>query len=275
MKTKLFILLVPFFISCSPITFYQVYNTKYEEAKIYNDSIVFEDQNCKLLYSFWDEGGNAGFRFINKSDKNIFIDLSKSFFILNGTAYDYYQNRIFSSSSKKTSVSSTGFSLNYLSLFSTNSALQAISPTVSSSSKSTTTDENSVSFIENKLVCIPPKASKNIAEYYINNTLYRDCDLLKHPNKKQIKSISFSKNNSPFVFSNIIAYYLENENKDIFLRNDFWVSDITNLPKSEFEEYTYDEFCGQKTQKMIHIPKNPSPTKFYIMYKKSADNLKH
>jgi hypothetical protein len=261
-------------MACSPMLYYQVYNTNFESGKKSNDSIIFSDQNCKLLYCLWDDGGNIGFRFINLSDSNIYLDLGESFFVLNGIAFDYYKNRIFESSTNKSLISSTGFNLSYINLINTNSVLNAFTPSISNSTKSTLTQENSVSYIENKIVCIPPKTAKNIAEYYINNTLFRDCDLLKYPKRKEIKTISFNKNNSPFVFSNIIKYYFDNKNT-YTIKNNFWVSEITNMPKKEFENNKYKEYCDEKSLTIIHGFKDKRPDNFYLSYKRGTEDFKH
>jgi hypothetical protein len=42
----------------------------------------------------------------------------------------------------------------------------------------------SVSYEDKRIECVPPGASKIIAEYAINKSLYRDCDIIKYPTKK-------------------------------------------------------------------------------------------
>lgn len=89
-----------FLASCSPTrTFYQVYQVSpsiKDKMTISEDSLFFEDENCKLTYDFWTEGGNVGFKFYNKTDKDIILNLERSFFILNGIAYNYYKDRTYS-----------------------------------------------------------------------------------------------------------------------------------------------------------------------------------
>ena len=78
--------------------YYQVYKVSSEDKRISQDNskyIVYEDDNCKLLYNLWGNGGNVGFMFYNKTNDIIFIDLSESFFVKNRSAYDYYRNRVY------------------------------------------------------------------------------------------------------------------------------------------------------------------------------------
>lgn len=85
------------FTSCNVGYYYQVFEVKpvSDNSKVINDTIVFEDNNCIILYDFWKEGGNTGFVFYNKSDSNIYIDMSETFFIKNNVVtYDYYNKGI-------------------------------------------------------------------------------------------------------------------------------------------------------------------------------------
>lgn len=78
-------------------SFYQVCETKpvNQESNFTNTygGLLYETEYCDVLYDFWSEGGAIGFNFYNKTDSIIYIDLKKTFFIKNRTAYDYFLNR--------------------------------------------------------------------------------------------------------------------------------------------------------------------------------------
>ena len=133
----------------------------------------------------------------------------------------------------------------------------------------------SVSYNEEKIICIPSKTSKIISEYYITESLLRDCDLFKYPTKKQITSKTFSKEQSPLVFSNRIAYSTSQNDNLIKFENGFYVTEISNYPESEMVELKYDEYCGQKSMTITKNFKNVSADKFYIKYSKGLDTWKH
>lgn len=263
--------------SCVTTSFYQVYKAVPSDNSIIKDNyLVYEDENCKVSYNFWSEGGNIGFLFYNKTDNNVYLNLNESFFVLNGVAYDYFKNRVFthstssgatSSSAATASKSVTG--INFLDLLQTN-RIQATSGVGLMSSSG-----YSVSFNEEKYVCVPAKTSKMITEYKINDYLYRDCDLFKYPTKKQVKSKSFTKIESPIIFSNRITYTIEQSEEKVKFENEFYVSEISNYPEGEIFESKYDEFCGQKSTTTTRYFKNVSPDKFYIKYTKGTDPWKH
>lgn len=98
--------------SCATTSFYQVYDVKpANESVTKSEMLFFEDENCKITYNLWSNGGNIGFNFYNKSDSKIYVKLTESNFILNGFAYDYFKNRTFTTSESKsasTSNTSTG-----------------------------------------------------------------------------------------------------------------------------------------------------------------------
>lgn len=280
MKTKkiLFSALIAIILtSCVSTSYFQVYKATPSDTLIVNGNLlVYEDENCKVSYNLWDEGGNIGFIFFNNTDKNIYLNLEESFFILNGVSYNYFRNRTFTNSAnvgtsanRGTTATKSVTGLNYLDLIQTNKITATNTFGIMSSSGF------SVSFNEEKIVCIPSYTSKSITEYHINETLFRDCDLFKYPNKKQIKSKSFSKAQSPLVFSNRISYTIGKSDELITFENEFYVSEISNFPESEMFFSKKFEYCGQKSEEVLTYFKYSAADKFYIKYSVGQDVLKH
>ena len=280
MKTKsriFFALIAVFLTSCVSTPFYQVYKvTPFEKLMTKENYMVYEDEYCKVSYNLWEEGGNIGFRFYNKTDKNIYLNLDESFFILNGISYNYYKNRVYTNAtssgvttSRTATASKSVTGINYWDLLQTN-RIQA-----TSNIGLMTSTGYSIAYNEEKVICIPSKTSKIITEYNINESLFRDCDLFKFPTRKQIKTKSFSKSESPILFSNRIAYTVGQSDNLIKFENEFYVTEITNYPESEMLESKYDEFCGEKSMTIAKYFKNVSPDKFYIKYAKGQNSWKH
>ncbi len=279
MKTKKLILAiaVSFSMTSCVTSFYQVYKATPTEKVILKDNVlVYEDENCKVTYDFWGNGGNMSFQFYNKTDKNIYLNMEESFFIVNGLSYNYYKNREFSyattigaSALKSAAASKSVTGINYLDLLQTNS----ISAT--NTYGLITSKGYSVTFNEERILCIPSHTSKIITEYFINQTLLRDCELFKYPSKKQIKTKNYTKANSPLIFSNRLSYSVGQKDNFTKFENEFFVSEITNLPESEIIESKQEEFCGQKAGSPRKVFKSTSPSKFYIHYIKGSDTWKH
>ena len=77
-------------------TYYQVYDCGYDNSmKLQDNSLVFENEDCKVLYNLWSEGGVVRFAIYNKTNKDIFVNMSQTFFTKNGLANEYYQGRTY------------------------------------------------------------------------------------------------------------------------------------------------------------------------------------
>ncbi len=280
MKTKIFLFvgISILLMSCTVTSYYQIYKASPTDNTTFkNDKLVYEDDNCKVSYNLWADGGNIGFRFYNKTDKNLFLNMDQCFFILNGVSYNYFQDRVFTNTQSSgtnaahSATASKSFAgINYSNLFQSNNIAASSSVAVIS------TSGHSVSFKEEKIVCIPSMTSKIISEYSINKSLYRDCDLLKFPSEKRVKKLSYTKANSPFVFSNRITYTVGESTNPIKFENAFYVSEISNNPEDAVIDNKPEEFCREKSSQTYKQFKNIASDMFYLTYTKGNDeSLKH
>jgi hypothetical protein len=83
------------------------------------------------------------------------------------------------------------------------------------------------------------------------------------------------KDDSPYVFSNRIAYRVGESAEPVQFENEFYVSEITNYPEKEIVDKEYDEFCGEKSMERKSFFKIMAPDRFYIMYLKDGQGRKH
>ncbi|MFC4739032.1 hypothetical protein ACFO3U_03405 [Flavobacterium ponti] len=262
MKKISFFLFGLLLISCNTTkTYFQVYKTESQTVKKTNtNSIVFEDNNCTISYNLWQNNGNAGFSFFNKTDETIYLLLDESFYVINGNAYDYFQNRVFVSSNSSTSQQTSSVSYGKIGFL-------QISNYASKSLINNST--NGTEVFESKVVAVPPKASKSISEFIINETIFRDCNMLRFPSSKQTSSKSFTESASPLKFYNSICYKIGEKETKIKVKNDFYVSEITNLSENEIMTTQKDQFCDQRGANPVKVFKDNSPDKFYVQYIKS------
>lgn len=271
MKIPLAIISLSLIMGSCATSFYQLYNVEpLFESVDQNGGYIFEDENCRISYALWSEGGNIGFNFHNKTDQNIDINLNKSFFIYNGFANDYYKNRTYTRS-KTSSVMATNRPVITSSEATTTATSTGTKTTTLFSTRTTglsSTVGNAVTEKEDSIVTVPARTTKRVSEYPINYALIRSCDMLKYPMTKDIKTMKYDKTSSPLVFSNRIYYSIAGNGKEV--ENEFYVSEITNYPSSEFFEYKNLENCGQKsTSKPKHF-KYYDQNKFYIKYQKTG-----
>ena len=285
--------------SCSPVLdFYQVYKAEPENLQKQKDALLFEDVNCKVLYNLWAENGNIGFVFLNKTEKTIFINKEECFFILNGIANDYFQERTYTKSSgvgfssnkgvsSSTSSGSEASGTIHYAKSETNLYNAAATGIITTETKggSSTYSENistleseylsqttivskgfSVSYKEPTVIRIPPKSAKLISEFQIVSKRYKNCDLKSFP-QNGMKSLTFTKENSPMTFSNRICYSFETSFANpIFVENKFFISEISNVPYDEFFEKKYEYSCGKESEFKVLFRRYASPEKFYYVY---------
>lgn len=250
-------LIVPFFTilfaSCAfTSNYYQVYKTKTENGTLTNDKIIFEDKSCIVAYHLWADGGDIGFSIYNKTESDLTVDLTKTFFVLNGVAYEYFQNRTFSkSSSSGTALTTNNYPYYYYTNYNTSKSYTASS---------------SASYMEKPQLTIPPKTQLYVSEYHVAKTRYLNCDLFKYPTSKTIKTVQFDKSNSPFVFYNLISYSSKGDSAR--MENKFYVSEITNYPEVSMFTKVDTSICGRKLSIPEKIFKNVTPDKFYYNYTK-------
>lgn len=253
MKNLIIAMIMLLSTSCAVPNYYQVYKANTENGSVYNRKIVFEDSNCTINYNLWSEGGNIGFSLYNKTENDLVIDLTKTFFVINGIAYEYYQNRIFSNSST-TGASANSYSYPYY----RNYIIANVTNTSSSSF--------STSYIEKPQISIPAKTSVIVTEYDITDSRYVTCQLDKFPSNKSIKSMNYTINDSPFIFSNLITYLTKSDT--IRIENKFYVSEVTNYPAPEMVTEIDTSICGNKLDFPIKALKDLTPDHFYIKYSK-------
>lgn len=223
--------------SCKSIC-YQVYSVAAPEAASSETDIRYTYDDITVSYNFWSNGGEPGFTITNNSDNIVNVDLTKSFFVLNGTSYDYYVDR------ESTSVVTGGVTAAYLGVL--KSASVGTLQTIHSK----------------KAVSIPPKASRFISEYTIARTTYDACEL----SAMEYGELEFTSENSPMKFGNVITYAKEG-GAERTLTHSFYVKSILNIDANdEQKKRTIHDCRGRKTK--VTIMKDKAPTAFYLQYER-------
>ncbi|MFN4762928.1 hypothetical protein ACKGJN_07390 [Gillisia sp. Q332] len=267
-----------FLSSCASDVYYQVYKAEATGAMEQRENaLIYEDDNSRILYNLWKEGGNIGFQFYNKTDEPISLHLNKSFFILNEVAHDYYLNRVTTySNSSKVSASENSYSsgkitgLNFLNLLQTNQVGTGKAAGASASSG------KSISYQEEEIIVIPAGTSKIIMEHDITDTVLRNCNLILYPKRKEIQTQRYSATDTPLDFSNRITYSIGRNPELIMLENKFYVSEIANYPEKEITVEEYEEFCGEKSTVKTKFFEEVASDKFFLRYEKgNNDSRKH
>lgn len=255
--------------SCSTVqTFYQFCDISSDIHQTSDGTFRYSDAMCEIEYDFWCNGGNPGFIITNNTDQMLNLDMSKSFFVRNGIAYDYWLDRTVTASASRHNTSTatkTGTSYGYW-----NSIGRLIqgSVTASVASSSATSETSAVSTAEKKVIVVPPHCSKAVAEYSILSIPILECEYNSTPSGKQLPKYEFPNDSSPLKFCNILTYTLGNDPEEHFVRNDFQVSAISFMNEGNAVK-TETVRCGKDIED-IRVVQGSRPDRCYITYVRRA-----
>lgn len=256
-KVALFALFVLLFTSCAT-TYYQVFSVMPDKSQTTpNGSPVYSQDGLEFTYNFWGEGGKVRFIVYNSNDYDVIVDLTKSSFIRNNIAEDYYQDRqyetrvatgVYRTSKQGASITvekgaSAGTLVNYfgktydvaLAVGAASSASVEVGSTVKKEW------ETAVVTSEPKEVRIPAKSAKAFCTFNVNTIRIVSSELYAgmfyHP-------LKFTKDNSPMEFRNRICVSHDN-GEESYYDMCFYIDSIGNIQDIQDQE---------------------SPTKFYVSY---------
>lgn len=112
---------------------------------------------------------------------------------------------------------------------------------------------------------IPPKTFKVIATKGIIETSFSTCNFpFKITGKIETREISFTPDNTPLSFNNIITYTIDNKEKRI--NNNFYISKIGNYRQGEVITSVREEVCGRKGV-YKEVFKDAAANKFFYLEK--------
>lgn len=274
MKKLLFFgLLTLVMSSCVSLPHYQICNVASDLPKSSTGAYEYKSNTCDVVYNFWSEGGLLSFLVVNNSDEIIYIDLSKSFLIKNGIAYDYYLNRVTSSSSSEASSETKALSATALGFWNYSGKKYPGSVSAASAATAASSKSNSISFEEKPVVAIPPHASKIFSEYQIMSSRFTDCDLYEDTSKKEEAIMQFNQSTTPVTFNNYICYRVGNQPEEYYIDNSFFISQVSNQHYDSTINLV-EQGCAneQKTKQEVFI--HSSPSQFYIKYEPRLQNDK-
>lgn len=250
--------IISFFTSCAPSRYMQIATLKSEQVKLQsNGSFTWERPEFTIKYDFWSTYGDVGFMVTNNSDEDLYLNLEKSYFINNGYAFDYYQNRVIVHSSKSSLTTNSGAGVVKSS---TN-----ISTALASSSSTYSSNETVVEYIEDKIVCIPAHSSKYFKEFQAASEVYRECGFQRDPSKEENAIVEFEEDNSPKVFENRLMFTMGD--KEIPVTHKFYVCELQNISYNNAHEYVYAQDCnGNNISPAVSVNQKASSNKYYIYY---------
>ncbi len=230
------------FVSCIS-SYVQVYEVKSDDVKMLNGELCDDNKDFRVTYNMWREKGCLDFMLYNKTDVNLYIVLTKSSFIRNGVAMDYYVNKYESAAKSKIIGEYWGLTSQY------------------------DVETHVVTVGQNQVVCVPPKSLKIISSFALNPEIMSKCDKKVFFPKDSSVVASYAAVNSPLRFRNRIAYSFDEDLSGIsYVDNAFWVSSIRNYTRRSASYTEKVKAVGDNLPDRRRIFKMASPNRFYMYY---------
>ncbi len=290
MKRTVLLLVVIALASCST-AYQQIANISSPQMKIRDDGkFCYNEEDIVVDYNFWAENGRVSFVITNNSDKDIYVDLSRSFLVVNGMTFDYFKNRTFSTNASSTVISSSAYSgLNTYATangmadaFSSYYGGMGISTALATASgysrtngyshrsSASNTIDVGVEYSEKSGVWIPAHSARSFCEFSLLGAPYRQCGLARNPSKREDATLTFTQNSTPLAFDNLLMLVVDGV--DHRLTNSFYIERVTNLLYDQTYNDEIGEDCyGNKTEKN-RIFKFKSANRFYINYRMDSSS---
>jgi hypothetical protein len=217
---------------------YQIHQVKTSNNT--NDTLMnFSNSSIKISYDFWNDYGSYTCTIENLTDSLIYFNMEMSHLIYNSYANPYYSNKIV----VRGLASSTTF--------------------VNPSSISNLSWGTSVTTTQDKIIILPPRSRKNIPSFDLT-FLYRDCNL---STSKSFSMVTFNQTTTPLNFSNLLYYKVGEFNKYESIKNDFWISAISNISEGKFIRQGPETICGRQTGYITFYKPYRSNFKYYVKFK--------
>ncbi len=288
MKKNILLIAATALLACScASTYYQIATVGSEKGQLSkSDNLVFNEGDYVIVYDFWAQAGTVSFTFFNNSDKDVYIDMTKSFLLVNGMTNDYYKNRVWTtgrgytrSAGKSSSIgvsSSVGASASaavagelyfypgiYGSVGGSYSASKSVSANNAVVSGSAVSSSSSLEVREKEGVWVPAGASRHFAEFSMMDSPYRRCSFNRFPSRTS--SLSFDETDTPYHYTNTLTVVSDGIEKKV--ETSFYIKSLMNAAESEIVKYEAPMDCsGKLVGNRRPVIAVGGANKFYLRY---------
>lgn len=268
------------FSGCNSVKYYrQVTTFDSPEVKMQdNGTFAYKTDEFMITYDLWAENGEMTFSIVNFTDTVLLVDMTQSFFVVNGHALDYYQARTFGSANSRTNSGSysSNASLNYADATGWNymNTAYAFGSSFGVSNNSTSGYSRSTSsyveYEEQKIIVIPAKTYKIFSEFKISSTLYRSCGRALDPDNREVFGVTYTKDDTPLTLRNSLNLIVNG--LPVQVENNFYASMIANMNMNNFEKYNDNTNCKGNVVSSYKVARYYKPNRMYVKYSSNDFN---
>jgi hypothetical protein len=241
-------------------SYIQVFETKATNAEKEGEFYVYETDTLKITYAFWAKKGILSFAVYNKLDEPIYIDWKKSSYIDNSNKLNYWVDEEISKSASyyggyfySGPLLKPGFSIN-----------KGVGTVSGSKIKA------------ERITFIPPKANYYRSQFHLLPISHYKFDIdaeytdtIRNDKPKKTTRVyhkEFTKQNSPLVFRNFLAFSLtEDFENEFYVDNEFYLS---NMVEMDYRHFVFQE--KDENGNYINIRPYKKRTSFYLYVPKQG-----
>lgn len=117
-----------------------------------------------------------------------------------------------------------------------------------------------------KVVSIPAHSHRRFSCPDIESHIMEFCDVELCPSRELIRTTFFNQETSPLKFGVRLTYTLGQNEQKHMVSNNFYVNEVTNYHKSNFEQFHYDTLRNCHEEELLPVQDIRSADKFYIEY---------
>ena len=116
------------------------------------------------------------------------------------------------------------------------------------------------------VVSIPPHSYRRFSCPDIESHIMEFCDVELCPSRELIRTTFFNQETSPLKFGVRLTYTLGQKEQKYMVSNSFYVNEVTNYHKRNFEQFHYDTLRYCHEEELLPVQDIRSADKFYIEY---------
>ncbi|MBR4963936.1 MAG: hypothetical protein IKZ32_01120 [Alistipes sp.] len=161
--------IIPILFSCNK--YVQIATFSSDNVTFHEDKFAYVDDNIAIEYLFYKSDGIFNFAITNLSEEDIYIDLTKSIFVLNGQVFDY-----------------AGYSTTKFSAYS-----------------------HATTFTTPDIIVIPSNCYRVLTGFEFNNEIITHQDIDNAPTQNRVSIATFAKDDSPWKFLNKITVIIQDQ----------------------------------------------------------------
>lgn len=225
------------------------------DVQIVGSKLLYENDEVVCWYDYWAPGGSTAVEFQNKTDQDMILSLPHCNYTLNDVHFPFY-----SKARERQAYDKVGKKIE--------SNDQQVDDEEDLVPAYWQVTDTSISAVDPKLILIPAHGTISVEGYMVNPLYFDEAGLRAKPKGGKGKSLTFTREDSPFVWENELVYFKPGRDTVNRVRHQFYVSQVANMKAEELYQKVYsNDAQGQvDSTNFTYLCPFATPNRFYVQY---------